>query len=68
MIAEIPSVEATLEEYTVAILGAVGVLDCVFGPVPWEEVRVWALQAQSEGHTVEVERVRGAEPTEPLRH
>lgn len=62
MIAEIPPVEATSEEYTVAILGAVGVLDCVFGPVPWEEVRVWALHAQSEGHTVEIEKVRWHEP------
>lgn len=56
----------TDEEYTVTILDALGVIERVFGLSTWEEVRVRASQADTDGHAVEVEEARSGEPDHTL--
>lgn len=60
--------ENPAEEYTVTILDALGIIERVFGIATWEEVRVRASQADTDGHNVEVEEARSGEPINHTLH
>lgn len=56
------------EEYTLTILDALGVIERVFGLTTWEEVRVRASQADTDGYNVELEEARPGEPDNRTLH